>query len=43
LESIAAAAKGTDNLMPFVVTAVENFCTLGEIADVLRAEYGEYQ
>jgi methylmalonyl-CoA mutase, N-terminal domain len=43
LVSIAAAAKGTDNLMPHVVTAVENFCTLGEIADVLRAEYGEYQ
>ncbi len=42
LESIAAAAKGTDNLMPHVVTAVENFCTLGEIADVLRKEYGEY-
>jgi methylmalonyl-CoA mutase, N-terminal domain len=43
LESIATAAKGTDNLMPHVVTAVEHFCTLGEIADVLRAEYGEYQ
>jgi methylmalonyl-CoA mutase, N-terminal domain len=43
LESIATAAKGTDNLMPHVVTAVENFCTLGEIADVLREEYGEYQ
>jgi methylmalonyl-CoA mutase, N-terminal domain len=42
LESIAAAAKGTDNLMPHVVTAVEHFCTLGEIADVLRAEFGEY-
>jgi methylmalonyl-CoA mutase, N-terminal domain len=42
LESIATAAKGTDNLMPHVVTAVENFCTLGEIADVLRGEYGEY-
>jgi methylmalonyl-CoA mutase, N-terminal domain len=42
LESIASAAKGTDNLMPHVVTAVEHFCTLGEIADVLRAEYGEY-
>jgi methylmalonyl-CoA mutase, N-terminal domain len=43
LQSIAAAAKGTDNLMPHVVDAVENFCTLGEIADVLRVEYGEYQ
>ncbi len=43
LQSIANAAKGTDNLMPFVVDAVEYFCTLGEIADVLRAEFGEYK
>jgi methylmalonyl-CoA mutase, N-terminal domain len=43
LESIAVAAKGSDNLMPHVVTAVEHFCTLGEIANALRAEYGEYQ
>jgi methylmalonyl-CoA mutase, N-terminal domain len=43
LERIANAAKVTDNLMPHVVTAVEHFCTLGEIADVLRVEYGEYQ
>jgi methylmalonyl-CoA mutase, N-terminal domain len=42
LESIATTAKGTDNLMPHVVTAVENFCTLGEIADVLRKEFGEH-
>ena len=43
LDSIAVAAKGTDNLMPLVVTAVENFCTLGEIADVLRVEFGEFK
>ncbi len=42
LSSIAIAAKGTDNLMPLVVDAVENLCTLGEIADVLRLEFGEY-
>ncbi len=43
LKNIANAAKSTDNLMPHVVTAVEHFCTLGEIADVLRGEYGEYK
>ncbi len=42
LEAIKIAASGTDNLMPLVVTAVEHFCTLGEIADVLRGVYGEY-
>ncbi len=43
LESIATAAKNGSNLMPFVIEAVENKCTLGEIADVLRKEFGEYK
>lgn len=30
------------NLMPAVVDAVENYCTLGEIADELRKVFGEY-
>jgi methylmalonyl-CoA mutase N-terminal domain/subunit len=42
LEKIRAAAAGTENLMPLVIEAVENHCTLGEIADQLRAVYGEY-
>lgn len=29
--------------MPFVIDAVENYATLGEIADSLRELYGEYQ
>jgi methylmalonyl-CoA mutase N-terminal domain/subunit len=36
------AAKGSDNLMPFVIDAVEHLCTLGEISDELRKVYGEY-
>jgi methylmalonyl-CoA mutase, N-terminal domain len=43
LQKINAAAKGTENIMPFVVEAVENYCTLGEIADELRSVFGEYQ
>lgn len=43
LMAIKQAAKGTDNLMPVVIDAVENYCTLGEIADTLRSVYGEYQ
>jgi methylmalonyl-CoA mutase N-terminal domain/subunit len=37
------AAKGTENLMPIVIEAVENYCTLGEIADQLRKVFGEYK
>lgn len=43
LDAIKKAAGTSDNLMPLVIDAVECLCTLGEIADVLRGEWGEYQ
>ena len=43
LQKLEAAATGTENLMPFVLDAVENYCTLGEIADTLRKVFGEYK
>ncbi|RYF87841.1 MAG: methylmalonyl-CoA mutase, partial [Chitinophagaceae bacterium] len=43
LNKVAACANGTDNLMPAVLEAVENYCTLGEIADTLRNIFGEYK
>src|SRR5574343_549953 len=43
LQKIKEAAEGTQNIMPFVLEAVEAYCTLGEIADVLRQVYGEHK
>ena len=43
LAAVKAAASGTENIMPSVIEAIENYCTLGEIADILRGIYGEYQ
>ena len=43
LAEIATAAKDGRNLMPLVINAVENYCTLGEISDVLRKVFGEYK
>lgn len=43
LQGISIAAKQGTNLMPFVIAAVEAKCTLGEIADTLRKEFGEYK
>ena len=43
LEQIRSKAKDGENIMPAVVEAVEQYCTLGEIADVLRKLYGEYK
>jgi methylmalonyl-CoA mutase N-terminal domain/subunit len=42
LSDLKNAAKGNDNLMPFILVAVEEYATLGEIADVLREVFGEY-
>ena len=42
LANLTQAAKSNQNLMPFIVTAVENYATLGEISDSLREIFGEY-
>ena len=42
-ERLVEAAKGTDNLMPFILNAVEKYVTLGEISDSLRSVFGEHQ
>jgi methylmalonyl-CoA mutase N-terminal domain/subunit len=43
LQSLNDKANSNENIMPVVVEAVENKCTLGEIADTLREIYGEYK
>jgi methylmalonyl-CoA mutase, N-terminal domain len=43
LDDIHDACKGTDNLLARFVAAAHADCTLGEITDVLRAEYGVYK
>jgi methylmalonyl-CoA mutase N-terminal domain/subunit len=42
LGQLKIAAQGTQNLVPFILAAVESYATLGEIADILRAVFGEY-
>lgn len=43
LNKIKETAQSSENLMPIVIDAVENHCTLGEIAHALRAVWGEYR
>ncbi len=43
LKALKGAAEGTENLMPFIFEAVKACATLGEICDVLREVFGEYQ
>ncbi|MFW6003209.1 MAG: acyl-CoA mutase large subunit family protein [Halanaeroarchaeum sp.] len=42
LEALRDAAQGEENLMPYIVDAVKEYATVGEIAGVLREEFGEY-
>lgn len=43
LQAVNDRTSSGENLMPAVIEAVENKCTLGEVADELRAVFGEYK
>ena len=43
LQILSDKACSGENIMPAVIEAVENKCTLGEIADTLRELFGEYK
>ena len=42
LRQLGDAARGSSNLMPYILAAVESYATLGEIANTLRKVFGEY-
>ncbi len=43
LQDLRRAAQGSDNLMPYILSSVKAYATLGEICGVLRDVFGEYQ
>lgn len=43
LTNLKEAAQTDTNLMPYILEAVKSYATLGEICDVLREEFGEYE
>ena len=43
MSTLDSAARSSENLLPLLVTCVENDLTLGEICGVLRKAWGEYQ
>jgi methylmalonyl-CoA mutase N-terminal domain/subunit len=43
LADVATAARGTANLLPVMKEALKRRATLGEVSDVLRAEFGVFQ
>jgi len=43
LDAVERAARGSENLVPVIITAVEKRATLGEVAGTLRRVFGEYR
>jgi len=43
LSDLKQGAEGDRNLIPLMLEAVKAYATLGEICDVLREIFGEYQ
>jgi methylmalonyl-CoA mutase, N-terminal domain len=43
LDRLETVARGSGNLMPHILHAVEAYATIGEISDVFRKTHGEYQ
>jgi methylmalonyl-CoA mutase, N-terminal domain len=43
MDRLGDAARGSDNVMPALVEAVEAYATVGEISDRLRAAFGEHR
>lgn len=43
LNNLRQAAVDGSNVMPLIIDSVENYTTLGEIADVFRDVFGEYR
>lgn len=43
LDNLAGAVRTTENLLPYILTAVEAYATTGEICHTLRRVWGEHQ
>ncbi|HYB62245.1 MAG TPA: methylmalonyl-CoA mutase family protein [Methylomirabilota bacterium] len=43
LAEVERRARGSENLLPAIQSAVESLATVGEISDALRRVFGEYQ
>jgi methylmalonyl-CoA mutase N-terminal domain/subunit len=43
LNALRIAAEGKDNLMPFIIDAVKDYASVGEVCNTLREVFGEYK
>jgi methylmalonyl-CoA mutase N-terminal domain/subunit len=43
LKALENACRGSENVMPYLLEAVNSYCTLGEVCNVMRDVFGEYR
>ncbi|MEF8812676.1 MAG: methylmalonyl-CoA mutase family protein [Halovenus sp.] len=43
LDALREAARGDENLLPYIVDAVKAYATTGEVCDAMRDVFGEYR
>jgi methylmalonyl-CoA mutase N-terminal domain/subunit len=43
IQELEAAARGTSNLLPYILACCREYVTVGEISDTLRQVFGEYR
>ncbi len=43
LKALEKAARGDDNLMPYIMDCAREYGSLGEIVEVLKGVFGEYR
>ena len=43
LKQIIETCQSGHNLMPIIINAAKSYCTLGEIVDAIKTEFGEWQ
>ena len=43
LSALKTAAEGSENLMPFIIDAVNSYASIGEICNTMRKVFGEYK
>jgi methylmalonyl-CoA mutase N-terminal domain/subunit len=43
LQAVRTAAAGDENLLPLLREALRYYCTIGELCETLREEWGMYE
>lgn len=43
LENLSTACVENKNIIPYIINAAKSYATLGEIVDVMKVQYGEWQ